>query len=97
MSDHFRSIDLGGFVLPGEVESRFAFADLPLNPDIPFAIVHLKSKHGPDETLRMDLDKRVFLGPVPDELRVAAPKLAQHIRSVVFHQGTFDERGNKVR
>jgi hypothetical protein len=91
MSDHFRSIELDGFVLPGEVENRFAFADLALKPGIPFAVVHLKSIRGPGETLRLDLDKRVFLGPVPDELRGVAPTLAQHINDVAFHQGSVHE------
>jgi hypothetical protein len=86
VSEYFRSINLGDFLLPGEGESRFAFADLPLNPGIPFAIVHLKGKYGSGETLRMDLDKRVFLGAVPGELQFAARSLAEHICNVAYRQ-----------
>lgn len=85
MSEHFRTIDISGFVLPGEVESRFSYADVPAVSGIPFVIVHLKRERNPIESLRMDLDKRVFLGDVPDEkLRGAAPVIAQHISGVAF-------------
>lgn len=85
MSEHFRTIDISGFVLPGEVESRFSYADVPAVSGIPFVIVHLKDEHSATDSLRMDLDKRVFLGDVSDEkLRGAAPVVAQHISGVAF-------------
>jgi hypothetical protein len=85
MSEHFRTIDMSGFVLPGEVESRFSYADVPAVSGMPFVIVHLKDEHTSTESLRMDLDKRVFLGDVSDEkLRAAAPVVAQHISGVAF-------------
>lgn len=85
MSEYFRTIDISGFVLPGEVESRFSYADVPVVSGIPFVIVHLKSEHDPTSSLRMDLDKRVFLGEVPDDkLRGAAPVVAQYISGVAF-------------
>jgi hypothetical protein len=84
MSERFRTIDISGFILPGEVESRFTYADVPSAAGIPFVMVHLKGNRD-EETLRMDLQKRVFLGEVPDErLRGAAPVVAQHISGVAF-------------
>jgi hypothetical protein len=85
MSAHFRTIDLSHFVLPGEIECRFSYAHVPALSGIPFVMVHLKGEADPKETLRMDLQKRVFLGDVPDErLRGAAPEVAQYISGVAF-------------
>lgn len=85
MNDHFRTIDISGFVLPGEIESRFSYADVPAVSGIPFVIVHLKGERSATSSLRMDLDKRVFLGEVPDEkLRGAAPVVAQYVSGLAF-------------
>jgi hypothetical protein len=93
MSEHFRTIDISGFVLPGEVESRFSYADVPAVSGIPFVIIHLKGEHHATESLRMDLEKRVFLGEVPDEkLRSVAPAVAEHISGVAFPMQTASGR-----
>jgi hypothetical protein len=85
MSEYFRTIDISTFVLPGEIEGRFSHADVPSLSGIPFVIVHLKGEHYPAKSLRMDLDKRVFLGDVPDDkLRGAAPVIAQYISGLSF-------------
>ena len=86
MSDHFRSIDLTEWTAPGSAEHLFTFADVPAASGIPFAIVHLKNGSTRDKTVRMDLDKRVFLDAVSDPLRVAAAPLAQHISGLAFCQ-----------
>ena len=83
MSTHFRTIDMSGFVLPGELESRFSYADVPAVSGIPFVIVHLKGEHNSNDSLRMDLNKRVFLGEeVDEELRGVASDIARHISGV---------------
>jgi len=85
MNAHFRTIDMSGFVLPGEIESRFSYADVPAESGIPFVIVHLKGERSATSSLRMDLDKRIFLGEVADEkLRCAAPVVAQYVSGLAF-------------
>jgi hypothetical protein len=85
MNAHFRTIDISGFVLPGEIESRFSYADVPAVSGIPFVIVHLKGERNATGSLRMDLEKRVFLGEVPDEkLRGAASIVAQYVGGLAF-------------
>lgn len=76
MSDRPREVDLTGYILPGESSPRFTHADLPPNKGIPFALVHLADA----TSIRMDLDKRVFLDPVTDKaVATAAPPLAEYL------------------
>ena len=85
MSDLFRSLDLSGLVLAGDVFSRFSWADVPANTGVPFVIVHLKADDATQKTLRLDLDKRVFLGDVEDEkVRASAAEVAHYISGHAF-------------
>ena len=85
MSERFKTVDLSRFVLPGDACARFSKADVPVDPGVPFVIVHLKTDAATDSTLRLDLDKRIFLGAVGDEkLRSSASQVAQYISGLVF-------------
>ena len=94
MNSHFQTIDMSGYVLPGEMESRFSYADIPAVSGIPFAIVHLKEEHDSKDSLRMDLNKRVFLGDeVDDKLRGVASEIARHISGVATSRQAALVRG----
>jgi hypothetical protein len=85
MSECFRTVDLSQFVLPGDACARFSKADVPVDPGVPFVIVHLKTDAATESTLRLDLDKRVFLGAVGDDrVQSSASQIAQYISGVAF-------------
>jgi hypothetical protein len=71
-------VDLRSFNLPS-LRHPFLHADVAANTSIPFAIIHLEL----GDSLRLDLDKRVFLDPVKDE---EIAKCAQKISDFICDQ-----------
>lgn len=85
MSERFKTVDLSQFVLAGDASARFSKADVPIDPGVPFVIVHLRADGLADRTLRLDLGKRIFLGEVNDvRLRSSASEVAHYISGLAF-------------